>query len=220
MVRNPNAYRLPMLRFTNIYLPVYLLLTFHMAEISLYKAGLSKSPQLALSSDRDFNRLALLHACLQTLKTFFDILNAIPVSSYHCNPVSMCQNMSRAHVILQLLGSFEHPDWDLDYSNRILSFSDVLLTFADRMEKASSALGFHPRGSDMFLACARKIRKAEEYCRVGMTGQVPADTRDSPQTRDAELPDFTNSALDDWMSYLDEAMLRDILGPFGNQGFL
>jgi hypothetical protein len=85
------------------------------------------------------------------------------------------------------------------------------------MESASSALGFQPRGSDVFLACARKTLNTEEYCRVRMTGQVPADL---PQTQDIQLPDFTNAAWDDSFGFLDEAMFRDILDPFGTQGFL
>lgn len=213
--QKPSAFGLLVLQFTNTCLPVCLLLIFRLAEVSLFKAGLSKSPKLALSSERDFDRLELLHACLRSLKTFFGIVHALPVSSYHCNTVPLLQGIGRAHVVLHLLCSFEHPDWDLDYCDHILRFSDVLLTLAERMERASSALGFQPPGSDIFLACAKTLRRAEECCRVGSAGQVP----DLPPKSEAELPDFTSSALDDWTMYLDEAMLRDVIGPFGTHGF-
>lgn len=183
--------------------------------MSIYKVGYSKSPQLVFS-DQGFERLECLHACLQTLKNFFEVFQALSPSNYHRHPTVMMKLVSRAHVILEVLGSFQHPEWDLDYSNSILSFSNVLLVFADRMESASSALGFQPPGSDLFLASGKRTRTIEEYCRQIASQNV----NNTERNEDYQPTDFNGMAMDDYMGFFDETMLNDVLGPFGNQGYL
>jgi hypothetical protein len=194
---------------------------FHSVEVSLYKVGLLKSPRVALSDDRDFERLELLHACLQSLKRFFDVFDAMPVSQYHCIPAPLYTNLTHSHIALQVLSCFKHPDWNLEYSRQTLDFSSVILSFADRLEAAAIALGldeYLPDGRDILSSCAKKGRAVEEYCRVRMTSKPPTDEPLQTQDMELELPDFTNAVMEYPMDCFDEAMLNDILGPFGHQG--
>lgn len=115
--------------------------------------------------------------------------------------------------ILQLLSTFEHPDWNPEWAQTTLSFTEVLALLAERYGKAKNALGFDPHTDaeeDIFSNTARKmlwIKSFFEGRNCGPSGIVETDSVEAPII---EMPDFMQGA--EFVDLLDDQWMQEFLG--------
>jgi hypothetical protein len=179
---------------------------YHAAEIALYEIGLSKSPQLASSdSSRDFKRLELLYACLQATNCFFEIFFSIPAHNYFSFSVPTWSHLTSALISLQLLSTFDHPDWSLVYVRETLDFLGVLDRLIEQLSKAQSE--FHSGESPVLARTAQKIRRIKAYCEGKMIVQSAGVQSELWTVQNPEMAGTAGP-----INFLDESSLRDILG--------
>jgi hypothetical protein len=199
--------------FELICLKEFVLMSLRSIEVSLYKIGLSKSPSLAAFSNQDFSRLNYLYACVEAIKSFFDTFLTIPISRFHCIPLHTCMQLTWGMGILQLLTTFEHPDWDLAWVRETISFVGMLHRLAGRYEKAKEELGIDPhtpQGDDIFSQSTHKFRVLAETFE-----NLAKLARDTPRTEPQVPPTMTDFAISgDGMDLLDDTWMRDFMGPW------
>jgi len=193
---------------------VSVLLSYHNLEVLLYKVGLSKSPKLYSFTDRDFHRLEYLFSCLQAVKSFFDAFFTIPPAKYHCLSVPMLSHVTWNMGILQLMTTFDHPDWSTTFAKQTLDFVGVIEELAKRFSEVKSAIGYDSHTADdldIFSQSAKRMATIRVYFvnrAANISEQPPEDTRIEPVN--VEMLDFASGG--DMMDFLDDAWMRDILG--------
>lgn len=184
-------------------------LAYWHAEISLYKVGLSKSPALSHFSSHDFDRLECLHSCLQAVKSFFDTWFKLPVAMSHCLSVPMITHFTWSLGVLQLLATFDHPDWNIEWARETISFTDILDQLAKRFAQAKTSLGLDPHttvGEDVFSHSARRIAWMKSFFETD--GAHARSNPLPPCSIPDDAPDFPQG-ID--MDFMDDEWMRDML---------
>jgi hypothetical protein len=187
------------------------LLTYQSIEVLLYKVGLSKSLALDVFQNRDFNRIESLYACQQALKQFFDIYLAVDVSRYHCWSVPMSTLLTWNLGVLQLLSTFEHPDWSPEWARENLSFTGVLDLLYKRYSTAKGILGFDSHtelGEDIFTKTAKKICWMKSFFEGRSSG--PSVIAESAGPEITEITDLPQAA--EFVDLLDDEWMQELLG--------
>lgn len=106
----------------------------------------------------DFDRIRYLNTCLQAVKSFFDMVFALPEFTGFSRPIVIYKNWSLE--ILQMLTTFEHPDWDIQKAKSIISFPDTLGKLSYRYQQVKTTLGLDPHTpapEDVFSEAARNL---------------------------------------------------------------
>jgi hypothetical protein len=98
--------------------------------------------------DRDFNRLQYLCAYLAAVKSLLDILSATPASRYHTLTVPMVLQTIWNIGTLQMLSTFEHPDWNVAVVDEGMNFLAFLKNLANTMSMVKSAAGYDSHTSE------------------------------------------------------------------------
>ncbi|KAF4631881.1 hypothetical protein G7Y89_g6243 [Cudoniella acicularis] len=127
---------------------VSVLLSYQNTNVVLYKFGLSKSSALSMFTFREFNRLEYLYTCLQAVKSFFDTWLTMPISRLHTYSIPMSCQVTWNLGILQLLSTFEHPDWDLTWVKETIDFTELLGKLAGRFNQGKEVLGMDAYTTD------------------------------------------------------------------------
>lgn len=185
------------------------MLAFKNAEISLYKISLSKSPAFLDISNRDFDRIQTLHSCLQAVKSFFDIYLNLPISKMHCLSVPILTYFTWSLGVLQLLTTFEHPDWNLEWARSAISFTDVLGKLSDIYGQVKSTLNLDPHtpvGEDIFSHSARRMSWMKSFFE---SGGIDPRLDHNPQYSNSE--NTTDLSLGNDSNLLDDQWLRDLM---------
>ncbi|KAH8684458.1 hypothetical protein BGZ60DRAFT_166324 [Tricladium varicosporioides] len=194
---------------------VHVNLSYHAIEVLLYKCGLFKSSSTSSSDISGFDRLEILHKCLQSVKSFMDVFFAIPASQFHTLPIAILGHLMHVLVVLQILSCFESSDWDLEYSRQEVSLTTVLKNLADKFENVTKELaidaGSTIKGQDVFSISAVKMRCVEEYCRSKMAGLEPEIAPEAIINNDYYgLGDNSTGLFSDTF---DDTWMCDILAP-------
>tara|TARA_R110002060_G_scaffold14952_10_gene20942 strand:- start:40 stop:447 length:408 start_codon:yes stop_codon:yes gene_type:complete len=119
--------------------------------------------------------------------------------------------------ILQLLSTFDHPDWYLPWLRETISFADLLGKLSSIFSEVKAALNLDPNTTerlDMFSQSARKMGWIKMFVEKGITGVIGQDR----ESRVSAAP-FTAGEMSDlngggFMDYMDDAWMQDILGPW------
>ncbi|KAL2059766.1 hypothetical protein VTL71DRAFT_10150 [Oculimacula yallundae] len=192
------------------------LLHYHNIGISLNKIGLARSDNLAAFTKKDFNRLECLFACARSVRDFTDVLLGIPASMYHCMPISTYMDLTSVLGVLQMLSTFEHPDWNLDWLRETISLPDLLGRLSVRLFEVKAALNLDPGTTDrldMFSQSAKKMGWIKLFVEKTIPGFTAAQAKEarSSHSPSVEVYDFNG---DEFMGYMDDAWMKDILGPW------
>jgi hypothetical protein len=108
-----------------------------------------------------------------------------------------------------MLSSFEHPDWNLDYVRQTLDFDGVLNLIVEQLGKVES--GTTPgEPAVVFSRMSMKIGCIQRY--IAGKGAL----YHSQGHQDILDPEIARTGVE-FSDFLDEAWLRDILGPFEYQ---
>ncbi|KAG4443063.1 hypothetical protein IFR05_001459 [Cadophora sp. M221] len=193
----------------------YLLSHYHNLEETLYKIGLARSESISAFTTRDFSRLEYLFACSKAVRAFFQTFLSIPATKYHCMPMKLHMDLTWNLSILQMLSTFDHPDWNLAWLRESINLPELLGKLSVRLLEAKTVLDLDPSTEerlDMFSQTAKKMSWIKMFVEKAIPG-VPAQEGGS---RAADIPltemfDFNGS---DFMGYMDDAWMKDILGPW------
>ncbi len=183
---------------------------YHIAEVSLYEAGLCKSP-LATDAVPNFKRLELLCACLQASKSYFEIFFSVPVVNYIALSMPSWSHLTYSLAILHILSSFDHPDWNLVYVRETIDFGAVLGRLIEQLDSVNTLVGYEK--IDMFSPTARRLNRIKVYVEGKMAGHSERAVGPEPD----RIPDFEpvpgTEDLSDFFQFLDDAWMRDIMEP-------
>jgi hypothetical protein len=192
-----------------------LLLSYHYTKVLLYKICLSPSPESSRLGTCDFNRLSLLYSCLQATVTFLETFFAMPIAQYHTIPMPTFAQITNTLGVLQLVSTFEHPDWDLSWVRTKMSFTGTIGMLAERMEEAKATLGYDRHTSeriDLFSEGAKRLT----WVKACFEGKITAPSQDLRDTQEStDFRDIDSTLLGD--PVMDDLWLRDIFGPWDYQ---
>ncbi|KAH6714240.1 hypothetical protein BKA61DRAFT_576209 [Leptodontidium sp. MPI-SDFR-AT-0119] len=193
----------------------FLLSHYHNLEVSLYKIGLARSESISAFTTRDFSRLEYLFACLEAVRAFFDAFLSIPASKCHCMSMKLNMDLTWNMTILQMLSTFDHPDWNLAWLRESISLPELLGKLSARLLEAKTALDLDPSTEerlDMFSQTAKKLSWIKMFVEKSISG-VPVQEGESraPDIPLTEMFEFNGS---DFMGYMDDAWMKDTLGPW------
>lgn len=177
-----------------------MLIHYYHVEESVYEVGLSRSPVLENLPRHDFQRLELLYACLESNKKFWETYFSIPETDYVYFSVATWSQVSHSAIILQLLSSFEHPDWNLAYVRETIDFLGVL---------DSLILRFNRIEDFFFARAAAKLARVKAHIQEKWACSNANGSPGSPTS--GEDADFGRTW--DPVVFLDESWLGDFLGP-------
>jgi hypothetical protein len=184
-------------------------LAYKNAQICLYKFGLSRSPTLSNLSNHDFDRIQYLHTCLLAVNSFFDIYLNLPTSKLHCLSVPIITHFTWSLGVLQLITTFEHPDWNLKWARSTISFTDILGRLSDKYAQVKAILGLDPHtpiGEDIFSHSARRTAWMKSFFENG--GINPRLQDDQQYGSSANIGDLS---LGNGIDLMDDEWLRDLM---------
>jgi hypothetical protein len=183
--------------------------------VLIHKIGLSKSPALSSFSNGDFNRLESLYACQQGLQRFFDFYLSIGVPKYHCFSVHIITLLTWNLGILQLLSTFDHPDWNPEWVKNSITFTGVLELLYERYSKAKEVLGFDPHknaGEDIFSIISKKLLWLKSFFEVRHSGNSGGGESGSVEMQNDMVGEFPQGT--EGIDLLDDQWMQDLLGPW------
>lgn len=194
-------------------LVVSVVLAYRSAEISLYKIGLSKSSFLSVFDSRDFDRIEYLYSCLQAVKSFFDAFLGMPIGKLHCLAMPIAGHLISSFGVLQLLTTFNHPDWNLEWAQATISFTDTLGRLAENYSKVKMTLGLDPHtpdGEDIFSHTGRRMLFVKSF--------FEGEDADGQSQREQHVPNVAATPNvptgDGNVDFMDDVWMHDLLEPF------
>ncbi|KAH7346194.1 hypothetical protein BKA65DRAFT_272691 [Rhexocercosporidium sp. MPI-PUGE-AT-0058] len=193
----------------------FLLLHYHSLEVSLYKIGLARSERFSAFTIRDFSRLEYLFACSEAVRAFSDGFLNIAASKYHCMPIKLHMELTWNLSILQMLSTFDHPDWNIAWLRELISLPKVLGKLSTILFEAKAALDLDPSTTerlDIFSQSAKKM----SWIKMFVEKAIPGMSSQEGESRASEVP--INEMFDlnggEFMGYMDDAWMKDIIGPW------
>ncbi|KAH8645439.1 hypothetical protein BX600DRAFT_444439 [Xylariales sp. PMI_506] len=115
------------------------LLQIHLSSISIHNTKIAlrpSPPSESTQSTPNPERLALLITCLRNVQTFFTEWLSLPPVLYHHLPISTFTLVAHNIIVLGTLNLFECDGWDVDYVQKIASFSSTMDKLAQKYEEA------------------------------------------------------------------------------------
>jgi hypothetical protein len=148
---------------------------------------------------------------------------AMPVEKYHTITVPMVLQLTWNSGTLQLLSSFEHPDWDLALVPEAIDFFSYLKAMMEKFSQVKDTLGYdlHTAESlDFFSRSGKTVALVESF----FEGKVPAHECGNAceqDHRNMETPNYSNFQPGaEFMDFMDDVWMRDALGPTEYQGMV
>ncbi|CZS94996.1 uncharacterized protein RAG0_04795 [Rhynchosporium agropyri] len=183
---------------------------------SLYKIGLVKSEHLSAFTNRDFNRLEHLFACAEAVRAFTDVYLGVSASDYHTMPIKAYMDLTSNLGILQMLSTFDHQDWNVDWLRETISMPEVLGLLSARLLEVKSALNLDPGTLDrldIFSQSSKKMTWIKMFVERSL-GIPPSSTEASESRVNVPFTEGYDSMEGDFMGMMDDAWMQDILGPW------
>ena len=197
---------------------------YYNARGYLYEIALYEPIQFTWYGQQSFRRMEGLFACLNTIKSFYDVLDTIPIDEYYYLPLVNWTQVTHCLVNLSKLCFLDNEDWSATHAREVIDFSTLLDHTATKFEEARKikSLPAEPDDyeSDMFSRFARRMRiiKAKYDKRVSQECQTsedaanhqpqgpiplsqPGDTTNATMQMFANLNDndFWHELMCDWM---------------------
>lgn len=175
-------------------------------------ALLSKEPMLP-DDPEDFNRMRNLCACLQTAKSWFDLIFSIPPAYWIAFPFTIFSQMSRLLMNLFRLSTLDDPAWDNGLVRNSLDILQVLNRLIEMMRETSqqpSLVGNHSE-VDVFTRGGRMLQYLKQTWEDSLLATVPAQASEPRPLEDVASEHVQNPPSFP-MDLFDEALMADIWG--------
>ena len=177
-------------------------------ELTINEISLSQMP--IISDNSSFQQVECLYACVESVKSWFEVFFTIPPNAYIGFPFSIFSQLVRCLVTLYKLSTLDDPAWN---KNGVRKTADLLLIFdqvINNMEQVSALAGLDNSDSvegDVFSRTAkmfRSIRPGWEAILVGPVGPLVSTSPNLPNANETPLPeDFPLGHYDnDWLTDL------------------
>ena len=127
------------------------------SELTINEIALSQMPINTKHSS--FKQLKILHACVESIKSWFEVFFTIPHNDYVGFPFSIFSQLVHCLVILYRLSTLDDPAWD---KNGVQETADLLLIVDQLINKldyaaAKLVIDDSPE-ADVFSRTAKKLR--------------------------------------------------------------
>ncbi len=177
-------------------------------ELTINEISLSQMP--ITSNHSSFQQVEYLYACVESVKSWFEVFFTIPPNAYIGFPFSIFSQLVRCLVTLYRLSTLDDPAWN---KNGVQKTADLLLILDQvirNMEQVSVLAGLDNSDSverDFFSRTAkmfRSIRPGWEAILVGPDTPAVSTSPNLPNANDHPLPeDFPLDHYDaDWLTDL------------------
>jgi hypothetical protein len=126
-------------------------------ELTINEIALSKAP--IISNNSDFQRLESLYACLNSVKSWFDVFFTIPPSAYIAFSFSVFSQLVHCLVALFRLSTLDDPAWDKDIVRNTANLLLILDQVADNIGQAARLAGLDSDSTerDIFTKAAKMV---------------------------------------------------------------
>lgn len=108
-------------------------------ELTINEIALSNAP--IISNNSDFQRLESLYACLNSIKSWFDVFFTIPPAAYIGFPFSVCSQLVHCLVALYRLSTLDDPAWDNDIVRNTANLLLILDQVANNIRQVTELAG-------------------------------------------------------------------------------
>jgi hypothetical protein len=166
-------------------------------------------PLPVVSSNSNSGHIERLYACLNSVKSWFDVFFTIPPSDYIGFPYSIFSQLSHSLITLYRLSSLDDPFWPKTEVRKTANVLLILDTVIDNLNQVASLAGLNSKdaGDDVFTKTSRRFRSV----RAGWEARLDADIMMAAATltsnTDGALPydlsmDFPEGEwpADDWLT--------------------
>ncbi|KAH8805653.1 hypothetical protein F5884DRAFT_755216 [Xylogone sp. PMI_703] len=181
-----------------------LLMKYYSLQIYIYEIGLTQTSDMTSFPSYNFQRLELLHNCLQAIKNYFNEFFSMAFTNFHWFSVPVYTQASNAITTFERLSNFHHPDWDLAYVRETLDFFGVLDKFIELFDFCRKQ--YDADESNLFHLNWKKARAVKAYCESKMLS-IPR-----PEPTDENDGDLTMASSMNF-DFLSEPWLLDGWGP-------
>lgn len=154
---------------------------FYSTELTINEIALSQVP--IITNHSNFEQLKCLYACIESIKSWFEVFFTIPPVAYIGFPFSIFSQLVRCLVTLYRLSTLNDPAWDKDGVRKTADLLLILDHVISNMEQVTTAAELDNNDSvdgDIFSRTAKMFRSI----RVGWEAKlVPDDLTVSPISR-------------------------------------
>jgi hypothetical protein len=171
-------------------------------ELSINEMGISKTPPSV--SSPGFQRLEPLYACLNSIKSWFDIFFEFPLSAYIGISFPFFAQLGHCVVALYRLSTLEDPGWDKDLLRQTADLLQILDRIIDNIRRVKDLDSEHHKG-EMFTRTIKIFESIRIRC-----GLKLGENRSLSNTGDDGLGDLMEDST--FMDVSGDAWLRDMLG--------
>jgi hypothetical protein len=171
-------------------------------ELSINEMGISTTTSSVSSSS--FQRLEPLYACLNSIKSWFDIFFEFPLNAYLGISFPFFAQLGHCVVALYRLSTLEVPGWDKDLLRQTADLLQILDRIIDNIRRVKDSDSEHYKG-EMFTRTIKIFESIRIRCGVKLgENRSLSDTKEDYLGDPVEDSTFIDVSGDTW--------LRDVLG--------
>ena len=158
-------------------------------ELKINEISLSQIP--VISHESSFQQVEYLYACVESVKSWFEVLFTIPPNAYIGFPFSVFSQLVRCLITLDRLSTLDDPACN---KNGVQKTADLLLIFdqvINNMEQISALAGLDNSDSaegDVFSRTANIFRSIRPRWEAILVGPVGSTVSTSPNLPNANGP--------------------------------
>jgi hypothetical protein len=151
---NLNAY----IHFSVIFQKFYHYTTLRIHELYLPRPLPTLQTPWSNTSDPDVARFNVLHACLLSLKAWFEVLFALPRSAYIGFSFPCYSHMAHCLISLHKLSALQDVAWDRKLVRRELDLFEVCDRLGEDLEFVVKEYRPDHGEGDLFVKCVKALR--------------------------------------------------------------
>ena len=172
-------------------------------ELSVNEIAFSQVP--ILTNFSDLKQLKRLYACVESIRSWFEVFLAIPPADYIGFPFSIFSQLVHCLTTLYRLSTLNDPNWDKGSVRETTDLLPVLDQVINNMEQVAAVAGLDNSDiaeGDVFSRTARKFRsiRLEWEAKLGpdelMVSAIPTRQSADATLTEAFPADFPDN---DWM---------------------
>ncbi|KAG7106594.1 Transcription factor himD like protein [Verticillium longisporum] len=187
----------------------------HDTELAIHESAISQAH--SPTNFPNTQRLEALFACLNSIKSWFDLALVIPLSTCPDYGLTFFAQMSHCAINLHRLQTMDDPIWDIATARTIIDLPQVLEKLAVRCTVAADLATASPNDNEefTFVRAAKMLRMMKSFWEKDMTERMAKARREAtglptPATQGTSVPldgvelaDFDGELLDDeWFAHV------------------
>ena len=179
---------------------------FYITELSINEIALSRAP--VISNNPDFHRFEYFYGCLNSIKSWFDVLFKIPPADYIGFPFPIFSQIAQCLITLFKLSMLDDPGWDRKMVQNTANVLLILDQLSHSLLQVPSCAGLEsdPIEGDVFTRTAKVSESIRQVWEAKLAVEpVGHDIAISQNVLEA-VPDVAPT-----MNFSDDTWMSDIL---------